>query len=177
MKDYSKLRPFDLEAARDRGELLTSFNDISQGNPVWRYTAGPDSEGKIIATVLDNGRFTYPSRTSAFRMVPLAWARKSADEDVLWPVYKGDVLYSSFFKSTFEVTGVDGDGQFKAEKYAHFATTYFESCTFIPPKVKLEGFAILRKKDLFSTKTAAEESLRQCALPENWIVSKVEWEE
>ena len=27
------------------------------------------------------------------RMAPLAWVRKSADEDVLWPVYKGDTIY------------------------------------------------------------------------------------
>ena len=85
-RDYSKLLPFDLEAVRDRGEAIID----TDGDAV-AYLAGPSAKDEIC---VDMGAFGFGlAIASDLRMAPLAWVRKSADEDVLWPVYKGDTIY------------------------------------------------------------------------------------
>lgn len=85
-KDYSLLRPFDLEAAK-AGALMT---DIGIGTcnveAAWRYVAGPDFNGNIIVERLRDGSFANPASTSIFRMAPLCWVEGR-------PVYPGDVMY------------------------------------------------------------------------------------
>ena len=97
-----------------------------------------------------DGRY-YIKFPQYFRMVPLAWVEGR-------PVYKGDVLYSSFFHGmeeckdgVFEVTGIDGHGQFLAGKLSKNHATQFESCSWNPPKVKrqVKLLAYLDHEQLF----------------------------
>ena len=83
-KDYSLLRPFDLEAAK-RGEAITSIVGYD-GKPVWEYVAGPDSSGLFILKVIKSDIFTSPCVTEKLRMVPICWVEGK-------PVYKGDSLW------------------------------------------------------------------------------------
>lgn len=87
-KDYSLLRPFDLEAAK-AGELLCDID----GNDKYKFAAGPDSNGKIVTIFEKDGAFVCPPphSPSVFRMAPLAWVEGK-------PVYKGDVLWYKFGK-------------------------------------------------------------------------------
>lgn len=87
-KDFSKLRPFDLEAAK-RGEAL--FASVSEPKKVLKYVAGPDKCGAVVVCD-ENGYFCYRYRNQLC-MAPLAWVRASATDPTLWPVYKGDVLW------------------------------------------------------------------------------------
>jgi hypothetical protein len=76
-KDYSLLRPFNLEAAK-AGEAICYDNAIR-----CKYIAGPDRVGSIAYEGYDGLLYTA---TYGFRMAPLAWCEGK-------PVYKGDVLY------------------------------------------------------------------------------------
>jgi len=80
-KDYSLLRPFDLEAAK-AGELLCD----KSGRIGWTYAAGPDNRGEISAIHSPSGNFIIPTASTEFRIAPLYWIEGR-------PVYKGDVLY------------------------------------------------------------------------------------
>lgn len=82
-KDYSLLRPFDLEAAKS-GELFV-FNDCGELLPR-KFIAGPDIDGGVVVQDTD-GRFQV-SQSLPYNMAPLCWVEGK-------PVYKGDVLYWS----------------------------------------------------------------------------------
>ena len=83
-KDYSLLRPFDLEAAKG-GAGLTNETTVFDCKPVWKYVAGPDSAGFIAVEIVENGRLASPALTSCFRLAPLCWVEGK-------PVYPGDAL-------------------------------------------------------------------------------------
>ena len=68
-KDYSLLRPFDLEAAK-AGAGLTNGTTVFDCKPVWKYVAGPDSAGFIAVEIVENGRLASPALTSCFRLAP-----------------------------------------------------------------------------------------------------------
>jgi len=129
-KDYSLLRPFDLEKAKAGGAIC-----YYQDGTHREFITGPDDHGYFVIKSQD-GWFRF-GKHEDYRMAPLAWVEGK-------PVYKGDVLYSHFFKETFEVTGIDRVGQFKAEKHSQFSATESTSCTWTPPKktreVKLLGY-------------------------------------
>ena len=82
-KDYSLLRPFDLEKAK-AGE---AFGFIECGELMPReFIAGPDSSGGIIIKD-ERGQFGV-SHTYPYNMAPLAWVEGK-------PVYRGDELYGA----------------------------------------------------------------------------------
>jgi len=64
-KDYSLLRPFDLEAAK-RGEKICNGNET-----ILRFTAGPHIKNNSVVTENEFGFFTI-HKDSLF-MLPLAW--------------------------------------------------------------------------------------------------------
>lgn len=66
-KDYSLLRPFDLEAAKAGGRMLnrTWFDGVCT------YIAGPDANG-WIATENEKGIFIFSAQTNLL-MLPLCW--------------------------------------------------------------------------------------------------------
>lgn len=135
-KDYSLLRPFDLDAAKrgepicfkDDGQLATFLGESDQvENDIclrWEETFGSVESGKCAML----GR-------NLISMAPLCWVEGK-------PVYKGDVLYSKFFQGMpecadgiFEVTGFE-DGQFRAGKLSDEHATKVWSCSW--PKVERE---------------------------------------
>lgn len=152
-RDYSLLRPFDLEAAK-AGALLTccpspAANHLFDGAPVWKYVAGPDVDGRILVEFIKTGRFASLSRPESFRMSPLAWVEGR-------PVYKGDVLYSKHFATAianplpdagkFTVTGFqdygDGSGCLAAGEVSPHHSTLPSSCSWTKPAqvVKRKGW-------------------------------------
>lgn len=145
-KDYSLLRPFDLEAAK-RGEAIT---DSCGGNVV--YIDGPDAGGNYAVRI--DGHFAVGSN-ERLRMAPLCWVEGR-------PVYKGDVLYMT--------TGIDAGKPFVPHQFNggrlistlnDTAKHYYrpEYLTWIPPKVKREGFAVIRIN--LHTREEAEAFLKQ----------------
>lgn len=121
-RDYSLLRPFDMEAAK-AGAMCCWGADrrLKYIGPSTRDTAECFQwvDGSLA------GRFeTY--QTEDVRMAPLAWVEGR-------PVYEGDVLYSSFFRGEFVVTGTDGQGQFKAGELSDNHATRFCSCSWTAP--------------------------------------------
>lgn len=78
-KDYSLLRPFDLEAAKRGEKICNSFNGEET---TFVAEAGPDGD----LAVRDWKGNIQPQPTVCTSMLPLAWIEGK-------PVYKGDVLY------------------------------------------------------------------------------------
>lgn len=170
-KDYSLLRPFDLEAAK-AGAAICYSHLMSVVEFVGEATAIG-----CIATKEEDGRIAITPR-SQFRLAPLCWVEGK-------PVYKGDVLYSKFFGGTFEATGLDHLQQIKAEKIGICAATCIDSCTWTPPKVKREGWVnvypvILKGEDIVAQTSYAWPSKADA---ENVAGStciacvRIEWEE
>lgn len=87
-KDYSLLRPFDLEAAKGGVKMCDRFN-LKQ---TYTYVAGPDSSGWIV-TKNENGIFIFSTETNLF-MLPIFWVEGKPvypdtpmeREDNGWPV-------------------------------------------------------------------------------------------
>jgi hypothetical protein len=137
-RDYSKLRPFDREAAK-RGDKI---HDVFGGAVV--FIDGPDAGGRFALRIDGHFAFAYGDQ---LRMAPLAWVRKSADEDVLWPVYKGDRLYwvtdeSWIVAHEFVPAGqcIGKNGAIKNDDGPLSDVAWLENITFTPPKVKREGW-------------------------------------
>lgn len=127
-RDYSLLRPFDLEAAK-AGALLGD----AVGSPTWEYAAGPDSSGNISVIIIKTGLFAEPSPTRVFKMVPLCWVEGK-------PIYKGDVLYYINQPGRkFTANGITQDGTLINER-GHGEN--IACLTWGPPKrkVKKQGF-------------------------------------
>ena len=87
-KDYSLLRPFDLEAAKGGVKMCDRFNL----KKTHTYVAGPDSGGWIV-TKNENGIFIFSTETNLF-MLPICWVEGKPvypdtpmeREDNGWPV-------------------------------------------------------------------------------------------
>ena len=151
-RDYSLLRPFDLEAAK-AGVLLTcppssNGSHLFEGAPIWKYVAGPDVDGRILVELIETGRFAELAEPESFRMAPLAWVEGL-------PAYKGDVLYSKHFATCapplpdggkFTVTGFRdsgvGGGCLAAGEASRFHFTLPSSCSWTKPAqmVKRQGW-------------------------------------
>lgn len=83
-KDYSLLRPFDLEAAK-RGEPIMGI-DLS-----WPLIfCGTTTNGQVIFVEYAD-KSGGDQKVDDIRMAPLAWVEGK-------PVYKGDVLYQYYTK-------------------------------------------------------------------------------
>lgn len=88
-KDYSLLRPFDLEAAK-RGEAICLLNDGE------RKFLAVSSAGYII-TEDPRDSCVGILKATHLHMAPLAWAPVSRDDPTLRPIYEGDVLWHTGF--------------------------------------------------------------------------------
>ena len=80
-KDYSLLRPFDLDAAK-AGAPILAVKPMEERS----FVIGLDSEGSYI-TATNQGVFKY-GKDVDYRMAPLCWVEGK-------PVYPGDVLWQS----------------------------------------------------------------------------------
>lgn len=132
-KDYSLLRPFDLEAAK-RGEKFAFVGDKLEPR---QFIAGPDARGAII--IKDEFGVFQTAVTYPYVMLPLAWVRASSEDSTLWPVYKGDVLYYHSNGKTREIVADDYEVMLWmtcADGY-HCDTT---KMTWQKPKTKREGW-------------------------------------
>lgn len=179
-KDYSLLRPFDLEAAK-RGEAI-----IDTDGDECKYVAGPHKETAeiVVEFPYDLGFMTCMDKD--LRMAPLAWVPVSKDDPTLRPVYKGDVLWHEVIgrveilalgKASTPCVEVVGRGDFP----------WISALTWTPPKVKREGWiAILTaerpKGDKYThwcSHICATEQLARdyYGSSTNVIVAPVSWEE
>lgn len=101
-KDYSLLRPFDLEAAKAGALLLLCLNDDGDG-PL-RYV-GNSTDGKRLTCLewmggVNKGTFEI-YHPSTIRMAPLCWVEGR-------PVYPGDVLYQDpYYGEVLKRTALD----------------------------------------------------------------------
>ena len=186
-KDYSLLRPFDLEAAKN-GALLTGGAGTAHffdGTAAWKYIAGPDVEGNVLVEIICSGRFNlFPAE--CFCMAPLCWVEGR-------PVYSGDVLYWDCGGAEFTVgSRMLFDGQMiegvsvTTEGFTHDIPgtgVLHENLTWKKPKrtVKKAGWINIyplswmdgRAGAIFQTKTEADSSARSGRI----ACTRVEWEE
>lgn len=163
-KDYSLLRPFDLEAAKN-GALLTGgawTAHLFDGTAAWKYIAGPDVEGNVLVEIICSGRFSlFPAE--CFCMAPLCWVEGR-------PVYPGDNLYWK-----------NGCGVFTAG--GRMVGVELNSLTWSKPKrtVKKAGWINIyplvgkcgQAGQIYPTKTAADNSASSARI----ACIRVEWEE
>lgn len=161
-RDYSKLRPFDLEAAVDRGEAAI----IVERDEEFGFVAGPNNLQEYVLCGNESGFIVvgespdHATTVSSLRMAPLAWVRASADDDTLWPVYKGDVLWHSCGKC--EALGFptleDHDLLIRADGLSQATNAKVEFLTFTPPKVKrqVKLLAYLDADQLFWLRETAQ---------------------
>lgn len=140
-KDYSLLRPFNLEAAK-RGEPIC----FSSGAEITRFIDGPDSVGDLVFVVPD-GQF-YITRKKAIRMAPICWVEGR-------PVYRGDVLYRKGLSGQFIAESIerDSDGDVFLRYANGGGSSWVEGpedtsvdCTWTPLKVKREGWVNIYPK-------------------------------
>lgn len=162
-KDYSLLRPFDLEAAK-RGEPFVYWN----GSPR-QYLGGPDKTGRVA--IMDDEGVIQLSETyqENYRMAPLAWVEGK-------PVYRGDVLY--FGGEEYTVDGGTEQVAFStthAKKRGPLPAPEWSTLTWTPPMVKREGWVVA---DINAarrmTKERAEEIVGEYT---NLRAIRIEWEE
>ena len=135
LQNADLLRPFDLESAK----VGAPVQILGRTEPKLIYVAGPDIAGKYIFTT-PAGRFIHPDTCEVGKlpMAPLAWVKGR-------PVYKGDQLYSSFFKKMFVVGGVsvqDSD-YLTAPEINPYANTNISWCSWEAPKPKPEKVRLL----------------------------------
>lgn len=81
-KDYSLLRPFDLEAARDGAAIVALVDGGTKMEPRG-FVKGPDCMGYCVV-VTDEGVYRL-GKAHEYRMAPLCWVEGK-------PVYPGDML-------------------------------------------------------------------------------------
>lgn len=160
-KDYSLLRPFDLEAVK-HGEKICN----SEGDELWDYVAGPDAHGILCVEVKSAKSLLCNSGTSSryFRIAPLAWVEGK-------PVYRGDTVYTK-----------EGRAVVVKEMYHDHALTDGEwvvSCeyaTWQKPKTKREGWMNLYESGenyVYPTKLRADSQATFARIG----CIRIEWEE
>lgn len=174
-KNLELLRPFDLESAK-AGTLLCSEAAMLNGKPAWKYAAGPDASGRIVAVKISDGNFAAASRPEAFRMAPLAWVDGR-------PVYKGDALfYEGIGRGV--VVGMKGGDQIEItyDHHKEWGPTgaFPENLTWTPPKVKRKGFAVVSKQGMLLSREDAEKAIKDISFrgfPGELVIAHAEWEE
>lgn len=177
-KDYSLLRPFDLEAAK-RGEKL--LNGSGSGDER-SYVDGPDYFEVVCVKGKEGG--LYLNSIHEMKMYPLAWVEGR-------PVYKGDVLYRTTVQKGITLT-VIGAFDMYGDNYLRFdgnnGTEYSDnrrSClTWQKPKVKKSGWVNVYPNrsmcHLRSSKEEADLTATQCdgtIDPERVACIEIHWEE
>lgn len=171
-KDFSLLRPFDLEAAKRR-EPVCTFRDDEPSVAVHIFDSGKiaidwASRADIISYA---GNEQYE-----LRMAPLCWVEGR-------PVYKGDVLYWKPESRRVVVAKVDNTK--KCPLIDEDGRPYkIENLTGTQPKVKREGWVNIYPK-IISNETIAKncnvyasKEVANCEASPNRIACiRIEWEE
>lgn len=186
-KDYSLLRKFNLEAAKNGEEICNAYEQAD-----WDFIAGIDAENKCVLLHIPSNTFVI-SNTVSLRMKPLAWVEGK-------PVYKGAVLWYNEFGFSIEVTGnndYDPNNGLKGKvkevtKKSHccyvggeLTWAPFDKWSWNKPKVKREGWINVYKKHqtgskIYVTKEEAYEGCEKCfsAPADDYITTiRIEWEE
>lgn len=165
-RDYSLLRPFDLEAAK-RGEQIC----FPSGAEITRFIDGPDSDGDFVF-LIPRGQFSF-AREKSLRMAPLCWVEGR-------PVYRGDVLYGKGECSdlTYIADKVESGGTLISQEGTSGKKEQPEFLTWTPPKVKREGFVVVNKASVFNSREQAE-ACRDSFLENTgrFVIGRAEWEE
>ena len=170
-KDYSLLRPFDLEAAK-RGEKIAFIGVELEPR---EFIAGPDSNGTIIIKD-DTGQF-QSSVSYPYVMLPITWVEGR-------PVYKGDVLYNPCFECNVVVTGPMRNDIYISTNRVDVnpsnpnGNSMLSELTWQKPKTKRKGWVNLSTRytcsNPYDTKEEADfgvnESMRIACI-------RIEWEE
>ncbi len=122
-RDYSLLRPFDLEAAKLGEAMIDADGDAVE------YVAGPGDGGDMCVAV--NGNYML-ARVGDLRMAPLAWVEGK-------PVYKGDRPWNKIDGKQYTVTRFCKSTevlQTVEERSDGVRAICIEDATWTPPKVK-----------------------------------------
>lgn len=162
-KDYSMLRPFDLEAAKAGEPIIWGYSTaaVFLGESINKRNVGGRGEQFRIEHV-SGLSYAY---ADDLKMAPLAWVEER-------PVYKGDVLYSRDIAGNVEkhvIHSANGSSLWSDNgKVPAFGITWQK------PKVKKSGWRIVDKDSLKFSKEMAEEAAAEIA---NAVVVYGEWEE
>lgn len=171
-RDYSLLRPFDLEAAK-RGEAICWHS-----NSDTLIYVGPAVGGKCCfkwtGGILYGLFETYP--LNYVRMAPLAWAEGR-------PVYRGDVLYNKVGQE-LTATGEEG-GKLIVSEFPDDFLLEPDFLHWTPPKVKREGWVNIYPRADFIPADAAfvshafssKEKADRHAMSRRIDCIRIEWEE
>ena len=172
-RNLELLRPFDLESAK-AGTLLCSEAAMLNGEPAWKYAAGPDASGRIVAVKISDGNFAAASRPEAFRMAPLCWVEGR-------PVYKGDVLFHLRRRVRVVANRMDNDG-FLCEEGCDSGDS-LKNLTWTHPNVKRFGWVNIYSTTVdvglrgTSVVYPSEELANERADNNRLACARVEWEE
>lgn len=172
-KDYSLLRPFDIEAAK-AGEKICYGEDGDYKSVTFIAEAGPDGDHSIR----DHNGNCYTEPSYGLRMAPLCWVEGK-------PVYKGDVLYSDKHGKGVIVDASNFNGgyaiEFERTKISIEATYFNSGLTWTTPKVKRDGWvnvyfaqeSVACLSDAWPTKEKCDALQRQGRI----ACVRIEWEE
>lgn len=165
-KDYSLLRPFDLEAAK-RGEEIC-LNGTAESAT---YIAGPDKGANIVCDV--DGYFKEYFHT-ALRMKPICLVEGR-------PVYKGDVLWHKVAgRMTILATYA---GSKENDLQTDGGLCHSINLSWVRPKVKREGWVNIYPKTtgnhlaLVSRALATKQEADEWASVGRIACIRIEWEE
>lgn len=175
-KDYSLLRPFDLEAAK-AGEAICWHEDGDVALDVMfiRDRVVPVFENAFTEKLEQVAFFTQSECGVYLRMAPLCWVEGK-------PVYKGDVLY--YERGKIEIEGVSSWLSCEVMR-SKFGFNIKASClTWTPPNVKREGWIAVQTGNpcfgyaawcshVCATKEQAEKNYGAASV----VVVRIEWEE
>lgn len=169
-KDYSLLRPFDLEAAK-RGEVVCWYYDGERLEYVG--TATSDGYAGCFKWLDGDNAGTYEIYESEdIRMAPLCWVEER-------PVYKGDVLWHKI-GNYFVTVEHPGDAEyFTCEK----GTFEYRYLTWTQPKVKREGWVNIYRRSVYGQERApdgvyaTEQIANEGATNYRIACIRIEWEE
>lgn len=164
-KDYSLLRPFDLEAAK-RGEKICTdeLEDV-------QYVAGPDEYTNVV---VKTGPY-FILQKHRLRMTPIAWVEGR-------PIYNGDVLYC--LSNYANWADIERGYEFKVSKKAENEDALFDGewwlaftdLTWTKPKQKREGWMNCypsRENCVYPSKEMAD----KYAASHRTECIRIEWEE
>lgn len=170
-KDYSLLRPFDIEAAK-RGEPICCWDGLNR-----IYITGPDKANHLCVENPVNGRFVL-AHVDNYRMSPLCWAEGR-------PIYHGDVLYWKYHNTCWQVTATVAGFQFDDGSVRTYESAINdEYFTWTPPEVKREAWVNIYKNSNNSYRHSTREKADNAARMVNGIIDPdrvacihIEWEE
>ena len=94
-KDYSLLRPFDMEEAKNGALIFEKGTEDEKG----KFVVGPSTLGEYVFSFPATGYVVYKDLSKDLVMAPLVWVEGR-------PVYVGDILYINDIAKFDQVTGV-----------------------------------------------------------------------